>query len=114
MRKRGVWNQRKTLGVRIQGAAIVKTLLCSQDIVHSEGRGREVDTLSYSVPGDPEALGTKKEDPQEVEAIENSNSIMSFFKTLVSRCLWFASLMSLSPCLMMLECCGIKISIRAM
>lgn len=101
MRKRGVWNQRPTLRVRIQGAATVKTLLCSQDIVQGEGRGREVDTPSYSVPGDPEALGTKKEDPQEVETIENSNSIMSFFKTLVSRRLWFASLMSLAPCLIL-------------
>nr|XP_048297141.1 breast carcinoma-amplified sequence 1 isoform X4 [Myodes glareolus] len=59
-------------------------VLAGEDIVHGEGRGREVDTPSYSVPGDPEALGTKKEDPQEVETIENSNSIMSFFKTLVS------------------------------
>lgn len=55
-----------------------------EDIVDSEGRGQEVDTLSYSVPGDPEVLGTKKEDPQEVDTTENSNSIMSFFKTLVS------------------------------
>ncbi|XP_076427386.1 breast carcinoma-amplified sequence 1 isoform X19 [Peromyscus maniculatus bairdii] len=55
-----------------------------EDIVDSEGRGQEIDTLSYSVPGDPEVLGTKKEDPQEVDTTENSNSIMSFFKTLVS------------------------------
>ncbi|XP_036040225.1 breast carcinoma-amplified sequence 1 [Onychomys torridus] len=55
-----------------------------EDIVNSEGRGQEVDTLSYSVPGDPEVLGTKKEDPQEVDTTESSNSIMSFFKTLVS------------------------------
>ncbi|XP_037060442.1 breast carcinoma-amplified sequence 1 isoform X4 [Peromyscus leucopus] len=55
-----------------------------EDIVDSKGRGQEVDTLSYSVPGDPEVLGTKKEDPQEVDTTENSNSIMSFFKTLVS------------------------------
>ncbi|KAL1786654.1 breast carcinoma-amplified sequence 1 [Sigmodon hispidus] len=55
-----------------------------EDIVDSEKRGQEVDTLSYSVPGDPEVLGTKKEDPQVVDTTENSNSIMSFFKTLVS------------------------------
>ncbi|XP_050008997.1 breast carcinoma-amplified sequence 1 isoform X3 [Alexandromys fortis] len=59
-------------------------VLAGEDIVDGEGREREVDTLSYSVPGDPEALGTKKEDPQEAETIENINSIMSFFKTLVS------------------------------
>ncbi|XP_075819311.1 breast carcinoma-amplified sequence 1 isoform X14 [Microtus pennsylvanicus] len=59
-------------------------VLAGEDIVDGEGRGREVDTPSYSVPGDPEALGTKKEDPQEAETIENINSIMSFFKTLVS------------------------------
>ncbi|XP_026642852.1 breast carcinoma-amplified sequence 1 isoform X5 [Microtus ochrogaster] len=59
-------------------------VLAGEDIVVGEGRGREVDTPSYSVSGDPEALGTKKEDPQEAETIENINSIMSFFKTLVS------------------------------
>ncbi|XP_041497647.1 breast carcinoma-amplified sequence 1 isoform X10 [Microtus oregoni] len=59
-------------------------VLAGEDIVDGEGRGLEVDTQSYSVPGDPEALGTKKEDPQEAETIENINSIMSFFKTLVS------------------------------
>ncbi|XP_052581654.1 breast carcinoma-amplified sequence 1 isoform X2 [Peromyscus californicus insignis] len=55
-----------------------------EDIIDSEGKGQEVDNLSYSVPGDPEVLGTKKEDPQEVDTTESSNSIMSFFKTLVS------------------------------
>nr|XP_038960193.1 breast carcinoma-amplified sequence 1 homolog isoform X2 [Rattus norvegicus] len=55
-----------------------------KDIVDSEERKQEVDTLSYSVPADPEVLGTTKEDPQVVDATENSNSIMSFFKTLVS------------------------------
>ncbi|XP_059117967.1 breast carcinoma-amplified sequence 1 isoform X2 [Peromyscus eremicus] len=55
-----------------------------EDIIDSEEKGQEVDTLSYSVPGDPEVLGTKKEDPQEVDTTESSNSIMSFFKTLVS------------------------------
>ncbi|XP_040588573.1 breast carcinoma-amplified sequence 1 isoform X9 [Mesocricetus auratus] len=55
-----------------------------EDIADSEGRGQEVDTLSYSVPGEPEVLGTKREDPQVVETTENSNTIMSFFKTLVS------------------------------
>ncbi|XP_052037538.1 breast carcinoma-amplified sequence 1 isoform X2 [Apodemus sylvaticus] len=55
-----------------------------EDIVDSEERGQEVGTLSYSVPGDPEVLGTTKEDPQVVDTTENSSSIMSFFKTLVS------------------------------
>lgn len=96
-----MWNKRETLRVHIQGAATVKTRFCSQDIVDSEGRGQEVDTLSYSVPGDPEVLGTKKEDPQEVDTTENSNSIMSFFKTLVSSVLYFSSLLSLSWCLIL-------------
>ncbi|GAB1287255.1 Breast carcinoma-amplified sequence 1 homolog [Apodemus speciosus] len=55
-----------------------------EDIVDSGERGQEVDTLSYSVPGDPEVLGITKEDPQAVDTTENSSSIMSFFKTLVS------------------------------
>lgn len=55
-----------------------------EDIVDSEQRGQDVDTLSYSVPGDPEVLGTTKEDPQVVDTTEDSRSIMSFFKTLVS------------------------------
>ncbi|XP_032760618.1 breast carcinoma-amplified sequence 1 [Rattus rattus] len=55
-----------------------------KDIVDSEERKQEVDTLSYSVPADPEVLGTTKEDPQVVDTTENSSSIMSFFKTLVS------------------------------
>lgn len=55
-----------------------------EDIVDSEQRGQDVDTLSYSVPGDPEVPGTTKEDPQVVDTTENSSSIMSFFKTLVS------------------------------
>ncbi|XP_074203569.1 breast carcinoma-amplified sequence 1 isoform X2 [Camelus bactrianus] len=42
--------------------------------------GQEITTVSCSVPGDPEELETAKEDPQ----TENNNSIMSFFKTLVS------------------------------
>lgn len=91
----------------------MKTLFCSQDIVDSEERGQEVDTLSYSVPGDPEVLGTKKEDAQVVETTENSNSIMSFFKTLVSSVLCFSSLISLSWCLRILECCDSKIIIKA-
>ncbi|KAL6089156.1 hypothetical protein STEG23_019665, partial [Scotinomys teguina] len=55
-----------------------------EDTVDSEEGEQEVDTLSDSVPGDPEVLGTKKENPQVVDTTENSNSIMSFFKTLVS------------------------------
>ncbi|XP_072800554.1 breast carcinoma-amplified sequence 1 isoform X15 [Vicugna pacos] len=42
--------------------------------------GQEITTVSCSVPGDPEELEPAKEDPQ----TENNNSIMSFFKTLVS------------------------------
>ncbi|XP_050999831.1 breast carcinoma-amplified sequence 1 isoform X3 [Acomys russatus] len=54
-----------------------------EDIVDSEERGQEVDTLSCSVPGDPEVLGSTKEDPQVVDTTEN-RTIMSFLKTLVS------------------------------
>lgn len=54
-----------------------------EDIVNSEEREQEVDTR-YSVPADPEVLGTTKEDPQVVDTAETSSSIMSFFKTLVS------------------------------
>lgn len=54
-----------------------------EDIVNSEEREQEVDTR-YSVPADPEVLGTTKEDPQVVDTTETSSSIMSFFKTLVS------------------------------
>ncbi|XP_007457663.1 PREDICTED: breast carcinoma-amplified sequence 1 isoform X1 [Lipotes vexillifer] len=42
--------------------------------------GQEIPTVSCSVPGVPEELEIAKEDPQ----TENNNSIMSFFKTLVS------------------------------
>ncbi|XP_029392257.1 breast carcinoma-amplified sequence 1 isoform X5 [Mus pahari] len=56
----------------------------AEDIVDREERGQEVDTLSYSVPGDPEVLGTTQEDPRVVDTTENNSSIMSFFKTLVS------------------------------
>ncbi|XP_076786425.1 breast carcinoma-amplified sequence 1 isoform X7 [Arvicanthis niloticus] len=55
-----------------------------EDIINSKEREREVDTLSYSIPGDQEVLGTTKEDPQVVNTTENSSPIMSFFKTLVS------------------------------
>lgn len=109
-----MWTKRKTLRVHVQGAATVKTLFCSQDIADSEGRGQEVDTLSYSVPGEPEVLGTKREDPQVVETTENSNTIMSFFKTLVSSVLCFSSLISLPWCPRVLECCDNKIIIGAM
>ncbi|XP_031289448.2 breast carcinoma-amplified sequence 1 isoform X6 [Camelus dromedarius] len=52
-----------------------------KDIADGRRReGQEITTVSCSVPGDPEELETAKEDPQ----TENNNSIMSFFKTLVS------------------------------
>lgn len=40
--------------------------------------------MSCSVPGDSEELDSAKEDPQTTDITENNNSIMSFFKTLVS------------------------------
>nr|XP_021486927.1 breast carcinoma-amplified sequence 1 [Meriones unguiculatus] len=55
-----------------------------EDIVDSKERGQEIDTVRYSVPGDPEVLGPVKEDPQVVDTTENNSPIMSFFKTLVS------------------------------
>ncbi|XP_022350381.1 breast carcinoma-amplified sequence 1 [Enhydra lutris kenyoni] len=55
------------------------------DIVDSKGIERQqVPTVSCSVPGNPEELETAKEDPQTTNTTENSNSIMSFLKTLVS------------------------------
>ncbi|XP_072800549.1 breast carcinoma-amplified sequence 1 isoform X10 [Vicugna pacos] len=52
-----------------------------KDIADGRRReGQEITTVSCSVPGDPEELEPAKEDPQ----TENNNSIMSFFKTLVS------------------------------
>ncbi|XP_066868021.1 breast carcinoma-amplified sequence 1 isoform X5 [Kogia breviceps] len=50
------------------------------DIADGTGKGQEIPTVSCSVPGVPEELEIAKEDPQ----TENNNSIMSFFKTLVS------------------------------
>ncbi|XP_073740021.1 breast carcinoma-amplified sequence 1 isoform X3 [Callorhinus ursinus] len=56
-----------------------------RDIVDSKGReGHKIPTVSCSVPEDPEELETAKEDPQTTNTTENNNSIMSFFKTLVS------------------------------
>uniref|UniRef100_A0A8C9KX10 Brain enriched myelin associated protein 1 n=1 Tax=Panthera tigris altaica TaxID=74533 RepID=A0A8C9KX10_PANTA len=55
------------------------------DIVDSKGKeGQEIPTVRCSVPGDPEELDVAKEDPQATDTTENRNSIMSFFKTLVS------------------------------
>ncbi|XP_059753602.1 breast carcinoma-amplified sequence 1 isoform X11 [Balaenoptera ricei] len=52
-----------------------------RDIADGTGKeGQEIPTVSCSVPGVPEELEIAKEDPQ----TENNNSIMSFFKTLVS------------------------------
>ncbi|XP_078300061.1 breast carcinoma-amplified sequence 1 isoform X4 [Panthera onca] len=56
-----------------------------RDIVDSKGKeGQEIPTVRCSVPGDPEELDVAKEDPQATDTTENRNSIMSFFKTLVS------------------------------
>ncbi|XP_066868023.1 breast carcinoma-amplified sequence 1 isoform X7 [Kogia breviceps] len=52
----------------------------NKDIADGTGKGQEIPTVSCSVPGVPEELEIAKEDPQ----TENNNSIMSFFKTLVS------------------------------
>ncbi|XP_023445796.1 breast carcinoma-amplified sequence 1 isoform X8 [Dasypus novemcinctus] len=54
-----------------------------QDIGDSKEKGREITPLNPSVPEDPEEL-TAKENPQTTNTTENNNSIMSFFKTLVS------------------------------
>ncbi|XP_027477210.1 breast carcinoma-amplified sequence 1 isoform X8 [Zalophus californianus] len=56
-----------------------------RNIVDSKGReGHKIPTVRCSVPEDPEELETAKEDPQTTNTTENNNSIMSFFKTLVS------------------------------
>ncbi|XP_025788197.1 breast carcinoma-amplified sequence 1 isoform X1 [Puma concolor] len=56
-----------------------------RDIVDSKGKeGQEIPTVRCSFPGDPEELDVAKEDPQATDTTENRNSIMSFFKTLVS------------------------------
>lgn len=52
------------------------------DIDVSEGKEREVGPLNCSLPQDPAVLDTTEEDPQAAET--ENNSIMSFFKTLVS------------------------------
>lgn len=55
------------------------------DIVEGKGKeGQEVTPVSCSIPGDSEELEIAKEDPQTTDITENNNSIMSFFKTLVS------------------------------
>ncbi|XP_074262775.1 breast carcinoma-amplified sequence 1 isoform X8 [Saimiri boliviensis] len=56
-----------------------------KDIVDSkEKEGQEVGTVNCSVPGDPEALEIAKDDSQTTATAENTNPVMSFFKTLVS------------------------------
>ncbi|XP_062931810.1 breast carcinoma-amplified sequence 1 isoform X3 [Cynocephalus volans] len=54
-----------------------------QDIVEDEEKGQEIGTLSCSVPRDPEVVETAEVGCQTTDTTEN-NSIMSFFKTLVS------------------------------
>ncbi|XP_064132300.1 breast carcinoma-amplified sequence 1 [Loxodonta africana] len=56
-----------------------------QDLVDSKAKeGQEITTWSSSVPEAPEELEIAKENPQTTNTTENNNSIMSFFKTLVS------------------------------
>ncbi|XP_031998085.1 breast carcinoma-amplified sequence 1 isoform X2 [Hylobates moloch] len=56
-----------------------------KDIVDGkEKEGQELGTVNCSVPGDPEGLETAKDGSQAAAIAENNNSIMSFFKTLVS------------------------------
>uniref|UniRef100_A0A8C9UMV2 Brain enriched myelin associated protein 1 n=1 Tax=Spermophilus dauricus TaxID=99837 RepID=A0A8C9UMV2_SPEDA len=56
-----------------------------KDLVDSkETERQEVETLNCSVPGDPEGLEIAKDDSQATNTTESNNSIMSFFKTLVS------------------------------
>ncbi|XP_036085151.1 breast carcinoma-amplified sequence 1 isoform X3 [Rousettus aegyptiacus] len=55
------------------------------DIVAGKGEeGQEVTPVSCSIPGNSEELDSAKEDSQTTDITENNNSIMSFFKTLVS------------------------------
>ncbi|XP_033623071.1 breast carcinoma-amplified sequence 1 [Fukomys damarensis] len=55
-----------------------------EDIVDSkETEGQEIETSNCSVPGDPEGLESAREDSPTAGTTEN-NSVMSFFKTLVS------------------------------
>ncbi|XP_045688692.1 breast carcinoma-amplified sequence 1 isoform X6 [Phyllostomus hastatus] len=55
-----------------------------RDIVGGREEGQEVTPASCSIPRDPEDLDIAKGDPQTTDITENNNSIMSFFKTLVS------------------------------
>ncbi|KAM8775933.1 breast carcinoma-amplified sequence 1 isoform 4-T6 [Rhynchonycteris naso] len=52
-----------------------------RDIVEGKEKGQEITAASCSLP---EELEIAKEDPQTTDITENNNSIMSFFKTLVS------------------------------
>uniref|UniRef100_A0A8D2AMJ2 Brain enriched myelin associated protein 1 n=1 Tax=Sciurus vulgaris TaxID=55149 RepID=A0A8D2AMJ2_SCIVU len=71
----------ETPGCPGQGDAVP----AGKDIVDSkETEGREIETLSCSVSGDTEGLEIAKDDSQTTNTTENNNSIMSFFKTLVS------------------------------
>ncbi|KAM9666844.1 LOW QUALITY PROTEIN: breast carcinoma-amplified sequence 1-like [Trichechus inunguis] len=56
-----------------------------RDLVDSkEKEEQEITALSSSVPEAPEELESAKENPQTTNTTESNNSIMSFFKTLVS------------------------------
>ncbi|XP_036101180.1 breast carcinoma-amplified sequence 1 [Molossus molossus] len=53
-------------------------------IVEGKDEGQEITPASCSLPGDPKELEVAKEGPQTGDITEDNNSIMSFFKTLVS------------------------------
>ncbi|XP_019496517.1 PREDICTED: breast carcinoma-amplified sequence 1 isoform X2 [Hipposideros armiger] len=56
-----------------------------RDIVEAKGKGgRDTTPVGCDIPGDSGELETTKEDLQTSDIPENNNSIMSFFKTLVS------------------------------
>ncbi|XP_036274709.1 breast carcinoma-amplified sequence 1 isoform X6 [Pipistrellus kuhlii] len=55
-----------------------------RDIAEGVDKGQEVTPVSCSLPRDPEELEIAKEDPQTTAITEDNNSVMSFFKTLVS------------------------------
>ncbi|KAF6284114.1 brain enriched myelin associated protein 1 [Rhinolophus ferrumequinum] len=55
-----------------------------RDIVDKGKEGQDTTPVGCAIPGDSEELETAKEDLQTTDISENNNSIMSFFKTLVS------------------------------
>ncbi|XP_032950834.1 breast carcinoma-amplified sequence 1 isoform X13 [Rhinolophus ferrumequinum] len=55
-----------------------------RDIVDKGKEGQDTTPVGCAIPGDSEEPETAKEDLQTTDISENNNSIMSFFKTLVS------------------------------